>query len=47
MSHPNKLVTVDAVYLCTGKPSPATLDRIYKSLLDKSYAENVERNSQI
>ena len=42
MSHPNKLVTIGAVYQCTGKPSPEVLDQIYKSLLDKTYAENVE-----
>ena len=41
MSHPNKLVKISTVYQSAGKPSPETLDEIYKSLLETTYGENL------
>jgi len=44
MASHNKRVTISAVYQSAGKPSPETLDQIYKSLLEKSYKENMKCN---
>ncbi len=42
MAHSDKTVTIAAVYQSTGKPSPQVLEEIYKSLLEKTFAENVD-----